>query len=82
MARNVPGLSQSHREAVIRRFGVTPAELEAAAASAAERYARLDAARNSDPPFITSPDWMRLPLTGSPDFALWQPFLDGHASLA
>ena len=76
MARNVPGLSQSHREAVIRRFGVTPAELEAAAASAAERYARLDAARNSDPPFITSPDWMRLPLTGSPDFALWQPFLD------
>src|SRR5438270_4742812 len=23
-----------------------------------------------------SPDWMRLPLTGYPDFATWQPFLD------
>src|SRR5215469_7150816 len=60
VARNIPGLSQSHREAVIRRFGATPAELEAAATSAAERYARLDAAR--DPPFIASLDWMRLPL--------------------
>jgi uncharacterized protein len=76
VARNIPGLSQSHREAVIRRFGVTPAELKAAAASAAARYARLDAARHGDPPFIASPDWMRLPLTGYPDFALWQPFLD------
>jgi putative CocE/NonD family hydrolase len=76
VARNIPGLSQSHREAIIRRFGVTAAELEAPAASAAERYARLDAARNSDPPYIASPDWMRLPLTGYPDFALWQPFLD------
>ena len=27
-------------------------------------------------PFINSPDWMRLPLTGYPDFSLWQPFLD------
>jgi putative CocE/NonD family hydrolase len=76
VARNIPGLSQSHREAVIRRFGVTPAELEAAAASAAARYAQLDTARHSDPPFIASPGWMRLPLTGYPDFALWQPFLD------
>ena len=76
VARNIPGLSQSHREAVVRRFGVTAAELDAAAASAAERYARLDAARNGDPPFIASSDWMRLPLTGYPDFAVWQPFLD------
>src|SRR5262245_25981832 len=58
VARNIPGLSASHRDAVIRRFGVTTAELEAAAASAAERSARLDAARNSDPPFIASPEWM------------------------
>ena len=27
-------------------------------------------------PFIHSPDWMRLPLSGYPDFATWQPFLD------
>src|SRR5918911_575925 len=44
VARNIPGLSQSHREAVMRR-GVSAPELAAAAASAAERYARLDAAR-------------------------------------
>ena len=26
--------------------------------------------------FVNSPDWLRLPLTGYPDFATWQPFLD------
>src|SRR3954451_13839188 len=76
VARNIPGLSSSHRAAVMRRFGVSEAELDAAAASAAARYARLEAARQDDPPFIESPDWMRLPLTGYPDFATWQPFLD------
>jgi putative CocE/NonD family hydrolase len=76
VARNIPGLSQSHREAVMRRFGIGAAELEAAAASAAARYARLDLARQADPPFIGSPDWLLLPLTGYPDFATWQPFLD------
>jgi putative CocE/NonD family hydrolase len=76
VARNIPGLSPSHREAVKRRFGIGAAELEAAAASAAARYERLDAARHEDPPFTGSPDWMRLPLTGYPDFATWQPFLD------
>src|SRR5947209_4951455 len=35
-----------------------------------------DAARNPPPPFVDSPDWMRLPLAGTPDFATWQPFLD------
>src|SRR6202040_2164714 len=30
----------------------------------------------ASPPFIHSPDWMRLPLSGYPDFATWQPFLD------
>src|SRR4051812_41929522 len=76
VARNIPGLSSSHRDAVMRRFGVSEAELDAAAASAAARYARLEAARQADPPFIQSPDWMRLPLTGYPDFSTWQPFLD------
>src|SRR5690242_18424872 len=44
VARNIPGLSQSHREAVTRRLGVSALELAAAGASAAARYARLDAA--------------------------------------
>jgi putative CocE/NonD family hydrolase len=76
VAKNIPGLSASHREAVMARFGVGPVELDRAAASAAERYNRLDAARHDDPPFINSRDWLRLPLTGYPDFSLWQPFLD------
>jgi uncharacterized protein len=76
VARNIPGLSSSHRDAVIGRLGVGTAELEAAATAAAARYARLEAARQADPPFIESPDWMRLPLTGYPDFGTWQPFLD------
>lgn len=76
VAKNIPGLSQSHREAVMARFKIGAAELDRAAASAAERYNRLDAARQASPPFIDSPDWLRLPLTGYPDFALWQPFLD------
>jgi putative CocE/NonD family hydrolase len=76
VAKNIPGLSMSHREAVMARFGIGAAELERAAASAAERYTRLDAARHESPPFINAPDWLHLPLTGYPDFALWQPFLD------
>jgi uncharacterized protein len=76
VARNIPGLSASHREAVMQRFGIDAAELEIAAASAADRYARLDAARQAEPPFIGSDDWMRLPLTNYPDFAIGQPFLD------
>jgi putative CocE/NonD family hydrolase len=76
VARNIPGLSRSHREAVMQRFGITAEQLDAAAASAAARYVRLDAARQAAPPFIDSPDWMRLPLSGYPDFATWQPFLD------
>src|SRR5437016_4394958 len=76
VARNIPGLSRSHRAAVLRRAGISAAELDAAAASAAARYARLEAARDAEPPFVGSADWLRLPLTRSPDFALWQPFLD------
>src|SRR6266566_3429820 len=76
VARNIPGLSRSHREAVMRRSGINAAELDAVAALAAARYSRLDSARSADPPFIGSPDWMHLPLAGTPDFATWQPFLD------
>ena len=76
VARNIPGLSSSHRDAVVQRFGLSSAELDVAAASAAARYARLEAARQADPPYIDSPDWMRLPLSGYPDFSTWQAFLD------
>ncbi len=31
---------------------------------------------SAEPPFVGSADWLRLPLTGYPDFATWQPFLD------
>ncbi len=76
VARNIPGLSLSHREAVMQRSGISAEALDVAAASAAARYARLDAARQAEAPFIGSADWMRLPLTRYPDFATWQPFLD------
>ncbi len=76
VSKNIPGLSASHREAVMARFGIDAAELDRAATSAGARWTRLDAARQADPPFVTSPDWLRLPLTGYPDFATWQPFLD------
>src|SRR5258708_31706864 len=52
VARNIPGLSQSHREAVMRRFGIGAAELDATPPSAAELYAPLDAPRHPDPPFL------------------------------
>jgi len=45
VAKNIPGLSKSHREAVLARFGISAAELDSAGVSAAERYNRLDAAR-------------------------------------
>ena len=76
VARNIPGLSLSHREAVLRRLGLSAAQLDAAATAAAQRYARLEAACRTHPPFIGSADWLRLPLTGYPDFATWQPYLD------
>ncbi|HXQ52638.1 MAG TPA: CocE/NonD family hydrolase [Stellaceae bacterium] len=76
VARNIPGLSPSHREAVMRKLGIGAEALAASAASAEFRYARLDQARHASPPFIGAADWMKLPLTGYPDFATWQPFLD------
>src|SRR5438067_9390463 len=44
VAKNIPGLSISHREAVLARFGIGAAELESGGVSATERYNRLDAA--------------------------------------
>src|SRR5438270_2496300 len=55
VAKNIPGLSISHREAVLQRFGITAAELAATAERAAARYPRLDAARLAEPPFSASP---------------------------
>ena len=43
VAKNIPGLSQSHRQSVMRRLGVSSADLDQAATSANARYARLDA---------------------------------------
>lgn len=76
VARNIPGLSASHRQALLQRHHISAEALAAAADSAAARYAALDAARQSTPPFIESADWLRLPLTGYPDFSVWQPYLD------
>ncbi|MFH1604663.1 MAG: CocE/NonD family hydrolase [Pseudomonadota bacterium] len=76
VAKNIPGLSQSHREAVMRKLGVSAADLDRAAAAAEARYARLEAACRASPPFVGSEDWMRLPLSRYPDFSTWQPFLD------
>lgn len=76
VARNIPGLSPSHREAVMRQHGMNVEELAAVADAAHARYAALDAARQANPPFIDSAEWMRLPLTGYPDFSVWQPYLD------
>src|SRR2546429_9509864 len=61
VAKNIPGLSAAHREAVLQRFGIGAAELDAAAERAAARYARLDAPRLAEPPFIGSEGLLRLP---------------------
>ena len=76
VARNIPGLSASHRRALMQRHKLSAEALAAVADSAATRYAALDAARQADPPFIDSAEWMRLPLTSYPDFSVWQPYLD------
>jgi putative CocE/NonD family hydrolase len=76
VARNIPGLSQSHREAVMRRHGLNAEQLADIAESATARYRALDAARQANPPFIDSAEWMHLPLIGYPDCSVWQPYLD------
>jgi putative CocE/NonD family hydrolase len=76
VAKNIPGLSESHRESVMRRFGLSSADLDRAKITADARYARLEAASRATPPFLESEDWLRLPLLDYPDFSTWQPFLD------
>jgi uncharacterized protein len=76
VAKNIPGLSQSHRESVMRKLGISAADLDQATTAANARYARLETACRTSPPFVGSEDWMRLPLTHYPDFSTWQPFLD------
>ena len=46
VAKNIPGLSQSHREAVLQRFGITGAQLDEAS-SRSLRAARCRASRRS-----------------------------------
>ena len=76
VAKNIPGLSQSHRESVMRRVALSAADLDRAKIAADARYARLEAASRTSPPFLGSEDWLRLPLLHYPDFSTWQPFLD------
>jgi hypothetical protein len=76
VANNIPALSASHRAEVIRRAGLGPGDFAKLSASARGRYLALSEAQKSDPPFVDSPDWMRLPLTGYPDFSVAQPYLD------
>lgn len=76
VAKNIPGLSQSHRTAIMRKLGISAADLDQAATAANARYARLESACRTSLPFVGSEDWMRLPLSHYPDFSTWQPFLD------
>ena len=76
VSRNIPGLS-----------AVAPRRGEGAVRRRRRRTRRRRRARGralqparrrapASPPFVSSPDWMHLPLSGYPDFATWQPFLD------
>jgi putative CocE/NonD family hydrolase len=76
VAGNITGLSASHRAAVAKRYGLSAAQLAAAADSARARYTALARAGRADPPFIESAEWMHLPLIGYPDFSVCQPYLD------
>ncbi|MCS6927355.1 MAG: CocE/NonD family hydrolase [Candidatus Binatia bacterium] len=76
VGRNIAGLSPSHRAAVMQRYGLSGEQFAAVAAAAQARYLALEAARQTDPPFLHSADWMHLPLLGYPDFSVLQPYLD------
>ena len=77
VARNIPGLSAGHRDAVMRRFGVD------AGRTGSRRRARRGALRAARrrPRGRAAVRWRRRTgcgcrCAGYPDFALWQPFLD------
>ncbi len=76
VAKNIPGLSNSHRETARRKAGLSEVEMDAAAERAMAWYQPLDQARSDTPPYVGSEEWMGLPLAGYPDFSIWQPFLD------
>src|SRR5437773_12552369 len=62
VAKNIPGLSASHRAAAMARAGLSDEQMAEAAERAEARYTRLDSARFADPPVVYSADWMHLPL--------------------
>ena len=76
VAKNIPGLSATHRDHAAQSAGLDNREMDAAAERAMAHYAAMESAKHDDPPFIGSEAWMRLPLVGYPDFSTWQPFLD------
>ena len=81
VGNNIPGLSQSHRQAVMDRTGLSEEKLIEVARSATDRATALVRGQQSWPPYVDSAEWMHLPLTGYPDLSVWQPYLDeiiGH----
>ncbi len=81
VAKNIPGLSESHKRRAMRAAGLNEAQMAAAHKRASATYERLEAASKAELPFVDSADWLRLPLTDYPDFSIWQPFLNdliGH----
>lgn len=76
VAKNIPGLSESHKRRAMGLAGLDEDGMEAVHQRAAETYKRLDAASRAPLPFVEDADWMRLPLTDYPDFSTWQPFLN------
>jgi uncharacterized protein len=76
VAKNIPGLSASHKQQAMRLSGLDEAGMSAAHKRAGETYTRLEAASRAPLPFVENADWLRLPLTDYPDFSTWQPFLN------
>ncbi len=76
VSKNIPGLSESHKRAAMRRSGRDEAGMAEAHRLAGETYQRLEESSLADMPFVESADWLRLPLTDYPNFVDWQPFLN------
>ncbi len=76
VAKNIPGLSESHKRRAMRLSGLDEAGMAEAHRRAGDTYNRLEAASRAAVPFVENADWMRLPLTDYPDFSAWQPFLN------
>ena len=76
VAKNIPGLSASHKARAMKLAGLDEAGMEAAHRRAGETYTRLETASRAPLPFVENGDWLRLPMTDYPDFSVWQPFLN------